>query len=88
MAGKDLDFINKKAMEGTIEAHVTGGVPNIQISIEKLDEENIGGLIYFFELATAMSGNLLGINPFNQPGVEEYKRNMFRLLDKPGYAAK
>ena len=88
LAGKDLDFVNKKAMEGTIEAHVSGGVPNIHISLEKLDAENIGGLIYFFELAIAMSGNILGINPFNQPGVEEYKRNMFRLLNKPGYAAK
>lgn len=85
LAGKDLDYVNKKAMEGTIEAHVAGGVPNIKISIEKLDEENLGGLIYFFELATAMSGNILGVNPFNQPGVEEYKKNMFRLLEKPGY---
>lgn len=88
LTGKDLDFVNKKAMEGTIEAHVSGGVPNIHISIEKLDEENLGGLIYFFELAIAMSGNILGINPFNQPGVEEYKRNMFRLLKKPGYVEK
>ena len=88
LAGKDLDYVNKKAMEGTIEAHVTGGVPNIVISIEKLDEENIGGLIYFFELAVAISGNVLGVNPFNQPGVEEYKKNMFRLLEKPGYEAK
>lgn len=88
LAGKDLDFVNKKAMEGTIEAHVSGGVPNIHISIEKLDEENLGGLIYFFELSTAMSGNILGVNPFNQPGVEAYKSNMFRLLKKPGYAAK
>ena len=88
LAGKDLDFVNKKAMEGTIEAHVDGGVPNIHISLEKLDEENLGGLIYFFELATAMSGNILGVNPFNQPGVEAYKKNMFRLLKKPGYAAK
>ena len=88
LAGKDLDFVNKKAMEGTIEAHVSGDVPNIKISIEKLDEENLGGLIYFFELATAMSGSILGINPFNQPGVEEYKKNMFRLLKKPGYTDK
>ena len=88
LAGKDLDFVNKKAMEGTIEAHVSGGVPNIHISLEKLDEENLGGLIYFFELATAMSGNILGVNPFNQPGVEAYKSNMFRLLNKPGYTAK
>ena len=88
LAGKDLDFVNKKAMEGTIEAHVSGGVPNIKIQIEKLDEENIGGLIYFFELACAMSGSLLEVNPFNQPGVEEYKNNMFRLLEKPGYKTK
>ena len=85
LAGKDLDYVNKKAMEGTIEAHVTGGVPNISISMEKLDEENLGGLIYFFELACGMSGNLLGVNPFNQPGVEEYKKNMFKLLEKPGF---
>ena len=88
LAGKDLDYVNKKAMDGTIEAHVTGGVPNIKIQIEKLDEENIGGLIYFFELACAMSGSLLEVNPFNQPGVEEYKNNMFRLLEKPGYKTK
>ena len=79
LAGKDLDYVNKKAMEGTIEAHVTGGVPNILIEIEKLDEENLGGLIYFYELACGISGNLLGVNPFNQPGVEEYKKNMFRF---------
>ena len=85
LAGKDLDFVNKKAMEGTIEAHVSGGVPNILFKMEKLDEENLGGLIYFFELACAMSGSILKVNPFNQPGVEEYKRNMFRLLEKPGY---
>lgn len=85
LAGKDLDYINKKAMEGTVIAHVSGGVPNIAINIEKLDEENIGELIYFFELACAMSGNILGVNPFNQPGVEEYKKNMFKLLEKPGY---
>ena len=85
LAGKDLDYVNKKAMEGTIEAHVSGGVPNIILKMEKLDEENLGGLIYFFELACAMSGSILKVNPFNQPGVEEYKRNMFRLLEKPGY---
>ena len=72
-------------MEGTIEAHVTGHCPNIRIDIEKLDEEDIGHLIYFFEKACAMSGQILGVNPFNQPGVEEYKKNMFRLLEKPGY---
>ncbi len=85
LAGKGLDYINKKAMEGTIEAHVTGNVPNLKVSIDKLDEENLGHLIYFFEKACAMSGLILGVNPFNQPGVEEYKRNMFRLLEKPGY---
>ena len=85
LAGKDLDYVNKKAMEGTIEAHVSGGVPNIMITIDELNEENIGELIYFFELSCAISGNILGVNPFNQPGVEEYKRNMFRLLEKPGY---
>ena len=85
LAGKDLDYVNKKAMEGTIEAHVSGGVPNIMITIDELNEENIGELIYFFELACGISGNILGVNPFNQPGVEEYKRNMFRLLEKPGY---
>ena len=85
LAGKDLDYINKKAMEGTALAHVSGDVPNIMITIDRLDEENIGGLIYFFELACGMSGNILGVNPFNQPGVEEYKKNMFKLLKKPGY---
>ena len=85
LAGKGLDYVNKKAMEGTIKAHVSGDVPNIVIEMEKLDEENIGELIYFFEKACAMSGNILGVNPFNQPGVEEYKKNMFKLLEKPGY---
>lgn len=85
LAGKDLDYVNKKAMEGTIEAHVTGGVPNILVTIDELNEENVGELIYFFELACGVSGNILGVNPFNQPGVEEYKKNMFRLLEKPGY---
>ena len=72
-------------MEGTVLAHVTGNVPNIMLSMEKLSPENIGHLIYFFEKACAMSGYILGVNPFNQPGVEEYKKNMFRLLEKPGY---
>ena len=85
LVGKDLDFINKKAMEGTIKAHVDGDVPNILIEIDKLNEECIGELIYFFELACAMSGEVLGVNPFNQPGVEKYKTNMFKLLKKPGY---
>ncbi len=85
LAGKGMDYVNKKAMEGTIQAHVSGDVPNIEISMEHLDEENIGELIYFFEKSCAMSGMLLGVNPFNQPGVEEYKKNMFKLLEKPGY---
>ena len=80
-----MDYVNKKAMEGTIKAHVTGNVPNMLIKMEQLDEKNIGELIYFFEKACAMSGMLLGVNPFNQPGVEEYKKNMFKLLKKPGY---
>ena len=85
LAGKTLDYVNKKAMEGTIKAHVSGDVPNIKITMDKLDEVNIGELIYFFEKACAMSGSILGVNPFNQPGVEEYKKNMFKLLKKPGY---
>lgn len=85
LSGKTLDYVNKKAMEGTIKAHVSGDVPNIVIKIESLDEENIGELIYFFEKACAISGLILGVNPFNQPGVEEYKKNMFKLLKKPGY---
>lgn len=85
LVGKTLDYVNKKAMEATIAAHVDGDVPNILITMEKLNEENIGQLIYFFELACAMSGKILGVNPFNQPGVEAYKKNMFTLLGKPGY---
>lgn len=85
LEGKTMDFINKKAMQGTIEAHVLGGVPNIVLNIEKLDAQNLGALIYFFEKSCAVSGMLLGVNPFNQPGVEAYKKNMFRLLGKPGF---
>ena len=85
LSEKTLDYINKKAMEATVEAHVDGEVPNIIITMDKLDERNIGQLLYFFELACAMSGNILGVNPFDQPGVEAYKKNMFRLLEKPGY---
>ena len=85
LAGKGLDYVNKKAMEGTVKAHVSGDVPNIIIELERIDEENIGELIYFFEKACAISGNILGVNPFNQPGVEKYKTNMFKLLEKPGY---
>ena len=85
IAGNTLDFVNKKAMEATAKAHVDGGVPNIRIDIEKLDAETIGHLLYFFELSCAVSGKILKINPFNQPGVEKYKTNMFHLLGKPGY---
>ena len=85
LAGKGLNYVNKKAMEGTIEAHVSGDVPNIVIELPVLTEETVGHLIYFFEKACAMSGMILGVNPFNQPGVEKYKKNMFRLLEKPGY---
>ena len=85
LAGKGLDYVNKKAMEGTVQAHVSGDVPNIIINLKQLNETAIGELIYFFEKACAVSGMILGINPFNQPGVEEYKKNMFKLLKKPGY---
>ena len=85
LAGKTVGYVNSKAMEGTVLAHVTGNVPNMMIEMDKLDEENLGQVIYFFEKACAISGTMLGVNPFNQPGVEEYKKNMFRLLEKPGY---
>ncbi|MBR3673786.1 MAG: glucose-6-phosphate isomerase [Clostridia bacterium] len=88
LADKTLNYVNKKAMQGTVAAHVAGEVPNIFIKMDKLDEETIGHLIYFFEKACAVSGLLLGVNPFNQPGVEKYKTNMFKLLDKPGYQDK
>lgn len=82
LAGRTLDFVNKKAMEGTIQAHIDGGTPNIIIKLPKLDEYNLGYLLYFWQKACAMSGYLLGVNPFNQPGVEVYKKNMFKLLGK------
>ena len=85
LAGKTLDYVNKKAMEGTIEAHASGDVPNLVLELPELNEETLGHLIYFFEKACAMSGMILGVNPFNQPGVEKYKKNMFKLLEKPGY---
>lgn len=85
LSGKTIDFVNKKAFEGTLMAHTSGGVPNIILNIEKMNEYNFGKLIYFFEKSCAISGYLLGVNPFNQPGVEEYKKNMFKLLGKPGY---
>lgn len=85
MAGKRISEVNKMAELGTQMAHVDGGVPNMHIQIDSLNEHTLGGLIYFFEKACGISGYMLGINPFNQPGVEAYKKNMFRLLKKPGY---
>ncbi len=85
LAGETLDFVNHKAMEGTILAHTDGNVPNLMVSLKKLDEYTFGQLVYFFEKACGISGYLLGVNPFNQPGVEAYKKNMFALLGKPGY---
>ena len=85
LAGKHVDEVNKMAELGTQLAHVDGGVPNIRISIPKLNEYYLGQLIYFFEIGCGISGYVLGVNPFNQPGVEAYKKNMFALLDKPGY---
>ena len=86
--GKKLSYVNKMAMQGTIKAHSEGNVPNIVIHIDRLDEKTLGELIYFFEKACAMSAELLEVNPFNQPGVEKYKTNMFKLLKKPGYEEK
>lgn len=86
LAGKTVDYVNKKALEGTVDAHANAGnVPNIQITIDKMDAESFGFMVYFFEKACALSVYLLGVNPFNQPGVEVYKKNMFKLLGKPGY---
>jgi glucose-6-phosphate isomerase len=85
LAGKRVDFVNKQAELGTQLAHLDGGVPQIRIEIPKLNEYYLGQLIYFFEKACGISGYILGVNPFNQPGVEAYKKNMFALLDKPGY---
>ena len=87
LAGKRVDEVNKMAELGTRLAHVDGGVPNIRISVPELSEYYIGQMIYFFEIACGISGNVLGVNPFNQPGVEAYKKNMFALLNKPGYEA-
>ncbi|MBE5953375.1 MAG: glucose-6-phosphate isomerase [Lachnospiraceae bacterium] len=88
LTGQTVDFINKCAMNGTILAHVDGGVPNILVNMEQIDELSLGELFYVFEFACGMSGYVLGVNPFNQPGVESYKSNMFALLGKPGNEAK
>lgn len=85
LAGINFDSVTKKAMQGTILAHVDGGVPNIILEIENIDAYNIGYLLYFFMFSCGVSGYMLGVNPFNQPGVEDYKKNMFALLGKPGY---
>ncbi len=85
IAGRDLHYVNEQARRGVALAHVDGGVPNILVTMDKLDEHNYGELVYFFELACGISGYTLGVNPFNQPGVEAYKKNMFALLGKPGY---
>ncbi len=87
LAGKNMDFVNKSAMNGTILAHTDGNVPNLRVNIPAQDAYSLGQLFYFFEFACGVSGYLLGVNPFNQPGVESYKKNMFALLGKPGYEA-
>jgi glucose-6-phosphate isomerase len=87
LAGKRVDEVNKMAELGTMLAHIDGGVPNMKITLPKLNEYYLGELIYFFERGCGISGYILGVNPFNQPGVEAYKKNMFALLDKPGYEA-
>jgi glucose-6-phosphate isomerase len=88
LAGQTIDFVNNKAFEGTMLAHTDGGVPNLIVTIPEMDEYTFGYLVYFFEKACAMSGYLLGVNPFDQPGVEAYKVNMFALLGKPGFEQK
>ena len=88
LAGQTVDFVNNKAFEGTMLAHTDGGVPNLIVSIPAMDEYTFGYFVYFFEKACAMSGYLLGVNPFDQPGVEAYKVNMFALLGKPGFEEK
>ncbi|MBP5632130.1 MAG: glucose-6-phosphate isomerase, partial [Clostridia bacterium] len=85
LAGKDVDYVNKQAAEGTYLAHRDGGVPNLFLRVPELSEFCLGQIVYFFEKACGISGYLLGVNPFDQPGVEAYKKNMFRLLGKPGY---
>ena len=87
LAGETLDFVNTKAFEGTVLAHTDGGVPNTVLNVPEMNEEELGALIYFFEKACGISGYVLGVNPFDQPGVESYKKNMFALLGKPGYEA-
>ncbi len=85
LSNQNMSIVNRKAFEGTVIAHTEGGVPNIVLEVPELNERELGGMIYFFEMACGISGYLLGVNPFNQPGVESYKKNMFALLGKPGY---
>ena len=85
LTNQNMSVVNRKALEGTILAHTEGGVPNIVLELDAIDEENFGYMVYFFEKACAISGYMLGVNPFDQPGVESYKKNMFALLGKPGY---
>jgi glucose-6-phosphate isomerase len=85
LSGKNIDYVNKMAELGTMLAHVYGGVPNIRIELPEVNAYYLGQLMYFFEKACGISGYLLGINPFDQPGVEAYKKNMFALLEKPGF---
>ena len=85
LSGKSVNFVNQKALEATILAHTNGGVPNIVLNVDSFSEENFGRLVYFFEKACAISALLLGVNPFNQPGVENYKKEMFKLLGKPNF---
>jgi len=85
LVGKDMDFIARQAMDGTLLAHVEGGVPNVIVEAGVNDAATLGQLIYFFEYACGLSGYMLNVNPFDQPGVEAYKKNMFALLGKPGY---
>ena len=87
LAGREMSYINEKAMQATKAAHISGGVPVTEIRLPEISEETVGALIYFFEYACGVSGYISGVNPFNQPGVEAYKKNMFRLLGKPGYEA-
>ena len=85
LAGKSIDFVNKSAMNGTILAHTDGSVPNLMVNVPEQNEFYLGQLFYFFEFACGVSGYISGVNPFNQPGVESYKKNMFALLGKPGF---
>ena len=88
LSGLDMSEVNSKAAQGTVLAHVDGGVPNFRLVVPELDAYNLGQLVYFFEKACGISGYMLAVNPFDQPGVEDYKKNMYALLGKPGYEAR